>query len=326
MKFILMTALGILLPIFIILMTGCMKTPEINKDFGAQNTIEQVSNALENAEWEAKKDTINRIKLGEFAYTVKTNQVENLFPFVFMQTANTVTSRDSNTNRVKYMVTHQETKLDEGGQLKPNPPTQETVCIEYKPDGCSETMSFLQGLQKLFGKIKNLAKIFDIFSVHFMTSSVALTTEELTSQYGLSEKMPADLNWKNISARSEEAPTTWTFHNLQVTRSSFPTPELVLLRSDCGKRDLKNKKCEDPLETIEVSYDQVDWTTEKYPVKYSFRYVFSKEAPFFSSYSRDNFHFGSQIQKCISTTIPYQNQRVALMQCETVKDFTFGHD
>jgi len=227
-KLFIVTFLCILLPAFIFLVVGCMKVPDLNKEFGPEFTAEQVNQKMLETQYEATSKTVNQIKVGEFSYYVKTNQIENLFPVVFKQEADTITAKNATSNRIKYTITHQVTELQDSGQLKPLPATQSTVCLELVPNGCDGV------------------------------SSLSITDPS----FGVHSDKLSDLSWKTLVKRAQENPIRWTFHNLKKSYSNFPVPELVMLRTDCGKRDLKNKKCEDPLETIEISFDQVDWTSE----------------------------------------------------------------
>jgi hypothetical protein len=269
-----------IIPAVLVFLVGCMKPPALNKDFGPEVPVDVVNEALLSAEFEATDSTINNIKVGEFYYSEKTSQIENMFPVVFKQTGETVVAKDDQPNRILFTITRDIRELDElTGNMKPSQ-SQRTACLAKVEDGCLAALSLPP------------------------------------PTYGTHSGALADLSWRAITSRSEESGIHWTYHNLKKVYSSFPVPALVTMRADCGKRDLSQKRCEDPLATVEVSFDQVDWTTEQYPVKYSYRLVFSPEVPFFAS----------QLMSCGATTIPYAGVRIALMQCESVKDFTFGHD
>ncbi len=284
---------------------GCMKTPEMNKDFGPQFTSDQLNQSLSDAQYESTTDSILNIKKGEFAYFEKTNQIETLFPMVIRQRADTVTDlvTPADNSKTVYTITHQLRELDSStGDMKPSQ-SQSTACLEKIAGACGTadtiaTMSLpdlTKTLQTLKTLTPNLPPNFGAFAGHFN-----------------------DLSWKSIVKQAQQATSgtsgiTWTYHNLVKTYSTAPTPSLVSMRSDCGGR--KNP-CATPMKTIQVTFDEVDWTSEQYPVKYSYNLVFSAEAPFFAA----------QLASCGSTTIPYQNQRIAILQCESIKDFTVGHD
>jgi hypothetical protein len=279
-RIVFLTVFFTLAPAILFLLTGCMKPPAINKNFGPEASREAVNDALLTAEFEATGLTIDVIKKGEFYYSEKTSQVENLFPVIFKQTAETVVDRQESPERILFTITRDIRELDDiTGEMKPSN-SQRTACLAKIEDGCLATLAMPP------------------------------------PTYGTHSDALADLSWRSITARSDEDGIRWTYHNLKKVYSSLPTPSLVMMRPDCGKRDLSHKRCQDPMDTIEVTFDQVDWTSEAYPVKYSYRIVFSAEVPYFAS----------QLMSCGATTIPYAGIRLALMQCESVKDFTFGHD
>jgi hypothetical protein len=120
-----------------------------------------------------------------------------------------------------------------------------------------------------------------------------------------------DLSVRAIMAQTQSTSIHWTFHNLAVTQTSVPLPSMVNIRSDCGGRQ---GDCGAPLAATQITWDQVDWTSESYPVKYSFNLMFSKQVPFFATV----------LMSCVTTTIPFNQQRISVMQCENVRDFTFG--
>ncbi len=278
-------------------LSGCMKTPDINKDFGTEFSVSQLSTMLSQAQSEATQHSVNNIKQGEFAYFEKTNQIENLSPMIIRQRADTVTSRIEDNKKILYTITHQLRELDSTGNMKPSQ-SQSNACLE-----------------KVHGSCDNGISMMDI-------TLAAIKDAPLPPDLGAYSNHLGDLSWQSFQKRAQaNAPTDvkWTYYNLVKSVITVVTPYPVYNR--CLSQPAPTPPqppivCNPTMKVIQVSFDEVDWTTEKYPVKYSYVLGFSAEAPFFAS----------QMSSCGSTTIPYQNQRIALLQCESVKDFILGHD
>jgi len=289
----------LLLTVAGIALCACMKTPEINKDFGPEVPAESLKDALNQAQIESTYLSVQNIKQGEFAYTEKTSQIENLYPIVFRQRGDTVSKKVEDEKKIMYTITRELRELDSAGHMQGSHSSSD-ACLAKTHGGCDQ--------KDLVGStapdVPSVLNPITMFSVRDNPSP--------PPDFGIAAGHLQDLSWRAITTHSGDS-IHWTYHKLRKIYSSINTPSLVQMRPDCGGR--KNP-CSSPMQTVEVRFDEVDWTTEKYPVKYSYVLIFSPEAPFFAS----------QVMSCGSTTVPFRNQRVALLQCETVKDFTAGHD
>ena len=292
-----------------VLLAACMKTPELNKDFGPEVTADQLNQTLLAAQTAATSTSVNNIKLGEFAYYEKTSQIENLYPTTIKQRAETVTkavattvtdpaSHNTTVTKIDYTITEQLVELDPAtGNMKPST-SQGTACLEKVAGACSVAASASFSVPDVMSGLQ---------TVKALASSPPVT-------FGANSGHLNDLSWKSFvkqTSTPDPSGIKWTYHNLVKTEGTATTPPLVSMRTNCGGR---TKPCANPMHTFQVSFDEVDWTSESYPVKYSYNLIFSDEAPF----------FGAQLMSCGATTIPFQDQRIAILQCESIKDFTVG--
>lgn len=294
------TTLCILVPVIIFLIVGCMQPPEINKDFGPQVSAVEVNQALTLARVASTNNTINNILKGEFVYYEKSNQIENIFPMIIQQKADTVSDRAEQTQKIVYTITRQLVEFDAATGAKKDSKTQETACLEKVTGGCSAPAT------------ASISSLLDISISAIPTTSIEILANPPPELAKFNEKMK-DLSLSAIVKQMASAPATqYSYHNLSKKESTMPTPALVSLRPNCGGRGAT--LCNTPMKTYEVSFDEVDWISEPNPVKYTYKLVFSPDAPFFSSL----------MSSCGATTIPYQNQRISLLQCEISRDFTVG--
>jgi hypothetical protein len=300
-KMALKTTLCILIPLILFLLVGCMKTPEINKDFGPEITPVVINQALTDAKTASTSTTINNILKGEFVYIEKSNQIENLFPMVIQQKGDTVSDRQDQTDKIIYTITRELKEIDVSTGTSKDSKTQETACLEKVAGACGPASAAAAPSTS-----NTTVSIPSSINIH------SLYTNPPPELMKFNERMK-DLSLSAIVKQMATDPTQqFTYHNLKTRESTMPTPGLVSLRPNCGGRG--QDKCGSPMKTYEVTFDEVDWLSEQYPVKYSYKLVFSPDAPFFSSL----------MSSCGATTIPYENQRIALLQCENALDFTVG--
>ncbi len=259
---------------------SCMKSPEINKDFGPEVTKDQLLKEFRMTVYQATENSVKKIKNGEFVYFEKTSQIESTAPIVIKQKTDTITdiSEPPGKNKIIYTISHQVVELDFSSGNTKSFKFQSITCLEKIRGSCDMEETGLNALNKI-------------------------------SRWSLLKKTEAPV----LSLNSSEQKSRSTYHNLKVVNSLFPRPSLASMRSDCGS---PKNSCSTPLKALQVSFDEVDWSSESFPVKFSYNFIFSQEVPFLAF----------QLSSCISTTVAYQNQRVALMQCEAVKDFTGGID
>ncbi len=111
-----------------------------------------------------------------------------------------------------------------------------------------------------------------------------------------------------------------SYYNLKVEKKLISPPEKVLKKSDCGGL----VGCQ--MRVVEISYDIVFWTTED-GEKYHIKYALSPDVPLLFVFESDkSASFSSIIEFCNQTSLPYEDQRLLVTQCKTLKDFQFGSD
>ncbi len=111
----LLTIAAIAIPAFFFSLLGCMKTPEHKADYGQENLISEVNDALNAL---GQPDPI-AIKKGEFSYSVYAQSVDTGLPQVIMQTAKTVTDRSEDADNI-YLTVVDETNELKDGVFKPS--------------------------------------------------------------------------------------------------------------------------------------------------------------------------------------------------------------
>ena len=309
--------------------SSCMKTPSPNQDFGTEVTSDAVNTSLIQAQIPAQQQALGAVSSGEYVYVEKTNQVETLFPVTIELRSDTVAQRIEDNSKLAFLITHQDIRLDPAtGNMMAFPKTQETQCMDKTQGGCdipvpspapapsptpapspapspaptpspkpAQAVSLLeQGMHALYATAQKI---------------VARAAIPVGPTFGSFAMKIPDLSVRKIMAKAADTEIRWTFHNLQVNNTKVPLPSMVNLRSDCGRQ---KGPCGVPLNATNVTWDQVDWTSEQYPVKYSFNLIFSGEVPFYANL----------LMSCVTTTIPFNNERISVTQCDNVRDFTHG--
>jgi|GEM_PF-4972883 len=309
----------------LLLLNACMKDPGPNQDFGVTVSSTDLDNALTAAQVESTLITLPEIQKGEYVFVERTNQVETLYPVTTRLRTDSVSLRTEDPNKIVFTLNRELRELDDQSNMVPYPTTQMTECEEKQNGACGtvakvrdlhapQTPDFVipkttffvhwqHSLENIWQNVTNLVRVHPLVEAHADDST-------LNPTYGARSAHIGDLTFKSASAATPDG-TKWSYHNVTKTYSTMPLPSMVNLRSDCGGR---LNPCQTPMRVIQVTWDQVDWSSEAYPVKYSYKLIFSPEAPFHSSL----------IVSCGTTTIPYNSQRISVMQCENVKDFAFG--
>lgn len=299
------TTLCLLIPVVLFLIVGCMKNPEINKEFGPKVSGVEINQALTLAKYASTVNSIDNIKQGEFAYYEKSTQIENIYPMIILQKADTVSKRDPQPTKIVYTITRELREIDPSSGTSKNSKTQENACQEVTAGGCDAATQAIGASSATSGLNTPPTSL----SIQAANAMLANPPPEFIK---FNERMK-DLSLRGLVNQMSTSPVEqFTYHNLQKKESTLVTPALVAKRDNCGGRGAD--KCNTPMKTYEVSFDEVDWLSEKYPVKYTYKLVFSPEAPFFSSL----------MSSCGSTTIPFQGQRISLLQCDISRDFTVG--
>jgi hypothetical protein len=129
-----------------------------------------------------------------------------------------------------------------------------------------------------------------------------------------SPQMSAQSVHKMDTTTDPTAPVKTTYHNFVKDQTTFMVPALVKKRANCG--GLAEDICNNGIPANRIRFDKVDWDANGVGNKMSVEVLYSKNVPYFSS----------QLQSCLSTSIPVADQRVKITQCSTIVDFTFGHD
>ncbi|GIL16762.1 MAG: hypothetical protein BroJett040_05130 [Oligoflexia bacterium] len=271
-KTILFTLLVIITPALIFLLTGCMKSPEINKEFGPEVSPEELRKTIQSIETKP----VTSIKQGEFVYLERVSRVENQLPVVVRQQAETVTQKIENATNYIFTIDRQLAEYD-GVSMKPSR-SEYMACLAKVDGGCT-----------------------------------AMSSLSLPSDLGVHSGPTADLSWRKVTTYAETTGKKTSYHNLKKVEKIIPVPTLAARRTDCG--GLTADQCKSGIHATELSFDLVEWEGNNWN-KTSYFYYFSKDVPFFAS----------QLSACGSTTVPYAGQRVAVLQCDDVKDFSFGHD
>lgn len=116
---------------------------------------------------------------------------------------------------------------------------------------------------------------------------------------------------QSLGVKSEAPANRITYHNLSTKDLLFPTPALTKERPNCG--GLSVEMCQSGIPATLVTFDVVVWE-ERGGDKSSYQFILTKHVPFFAS----------QVSSCVSGKLDYMGQRVSIVQCENVRDFTWG--
>lgn len=291
-----------LTPLFVFLVVGCMKDPELKPDFGPEVTNQDYANAISQVEL---PDPYT-IKKGEFAYFTQETYLEGR-PFnLDKRWAYTVTNKEDDVANNQWVFTYsRETREYAGGQEK--------ISID-------ESTARLEKQAPLVDST-NLSPLSQL-TINTFDNLVSINSQDAKNSFAISEVSPLT-SLSKIQASANEKKIS--FHNLRVQKGFFPTPEFVQQRANCGGKD--PAKCKDPLKVHLLSYDMVDWEQNQ---KFKVEWVISPEAPYFGStrlnLAAPNESFPGVLRSCATTDIPIQGQRVRVTQCDELKDFTFGQD
>ena len=142
------------------------------------------------------------------------------------------------------------------------------------------------------------------------TSEIHATLPKQTTAPATSIEVPT-VSMESIHTQAADGSVT--FHNLRVESISVAIPSLVLQRSDCG--GLPTDVCHSSLPAKRISFDQVHWS-DGVGTKYAVSFTISAAVPFFAAH----------LQQCLEANIPYQQQLVHVIQCDSMVDFTAGHN
>jgi hypothetical protein len=255
----------------LLLIAGCLKPPESQQNFGPEVNKSLIEKAFNEIEIASPYS----IEVGEFAYIEKLQQVESNPADVIFQRGDTVTGKKEEPERyVLTLVTEVRERID--GNFKPS--KKETQAVLPK----------LKSIEQL------AAEAFKSFTI---------------GDKKLQNYQSRALN--SLKTLSESSPQKITYHNLEIKKIVFPTPDLVKKRENCG--GLSADHCKNGIPATQLSFDKVIWESRGGD-KSSFRFVMSEFSPYLAS----------QLSACVQSKIEFQGQRVRVTQCEFIKDFTWG--
>jgi hypothetical protein len=104
---------------------------------------------------------------------------------------------------------------------------------------------------------------------------------------------------------------TVKFYNLTSENVLLKVPLLVQMRKNCG--GLGSGKCSQALNATRVGFDVVVSENDQVN-RSSYIYLISPDVPYFATI----------MTVCVQTLYPIKDQRVNVLQCDEVKDFSFG--
>ena len=226
------------------------------------------------------------IQKGEFVYTETTLRVESQPAQVSKQEALTVIQRQDSESQIFLSVTRQLVE-EIDSQSKPSK-TEIQVTINKNP---KRTIADNLSLKSLLAPLAT-----DSETGSVGTQVMVNPFKEVASEV----KTFADNNNRNV-----------TFHNLKVENLTVSAPLLVQIGDKCNGLD--PSKCQSGLSAVRVSVDQVIWEAGT-PNKTSYMWVTSPDVPYLAG----------QMLGCAMSLVPYRGARYNVLQCNEVKNFTFG--
>lgn len=250
----------------LLLLTSCLKPPELEQDFGVEFSYDDVSKALNQTPYVSP----HTVEQNEFVYYERWQQIETLKPELALQRAHTVTKKEDQGDY--YLLTIiTEIREPVNGQMKPS---------------ITENQARLDKPTTLFQLASMFSKIQTPLSIPIVT-------------FG-----------EKIKPKQETTPKV-TFHNLKTQSIKWAIPTLIKERPDCG--GLTASICQQGLNAVEISFDRVQWE-KRGGDKTHFIFTYSDQVPYFAN----------QLSACMEAKLDYQGQRLNLVQCESVRDFTKG--
>jgi hypothetical protein len=264
---------------------GCMQKPDPKPNYGPETVPETINQAF--AEFTSDPGTIDK---GEFAYMESTLQIANLPPKLSFQLGETVTNKTENSTG--WVLTIVQENVMQENEKPVVSKTERRACVpKDKTKDCEvETSVMANSKANYFSQMLN-------FNVNKnLDSAKPLKIKDFLQTLGTE---------KPIKATAQRI----SYHNLKKEDVTFPLPNLVRLRSNCGGL----ARCQN-LRAMSVSVDKVIWENDERGTKTTFRFIWSPDAPYFAS----------QLLGCAQTWMDIQGQTAPVTQCEEVKDFTFG--
>ncbi len=284
---------------------GCMKQPDLKPDFGPEITKESWAVA------KPEPPKFDSVQSNEYAYATRETWVEGRPYAINNRWAFTITSRSEQSDRYMISVVNELREYSQG---------EEKVSTRKADIGVAKTMAAPTAQS--------------VTSAHYPTEKSARKALADTAPVHPSAKSslismsPFSL-FARASLRTLEESPRITLHNLKFTKGSYPVPDFVKQRPNCG--GLPTDICKGALKAYYLSFDQVNWS-ENGGQKYHMTRVYSSDVPFFASTlsplvltSEIDYFYPGVVQACVTTDLPYNGVTIQLTQCDEIKDFTFGH-
>lgn len=239
-KFLFLTLAATLIPAFLFVLMGCMKTPEVKKDFGP----EVAPSAIAEAKASAMSNSVLMMKVGEYASYNIDVKYENMSSITAYQIVEKISQRKEFPDYIHYVITRTNNKWEADKS------SWKSWNDEYAVD---------------VDKAPNLAKLLSVESPLRPRNSI------------FPEGQASDLLAQQMKAFDEASPSKITYHNLKKVAVSIPFPIEPMKRPDCGGVD--KQKCGLPLRAWAISYDRV-LHYEKTWEKQSWIYYISSDVPY----------------------------------------------
>ncbi|MNJ92702.1 hypothetical protein D3C87_103760 [compost metagenome] len=269
-----------LLPIAMLFsLTSCLEQPDMSNDDGPQASVSDVQNALSNAWGDNYPTTMEK---GEFVFKTRTQKIQDYTPRLVFQEGVTISEKDRVANKFNYTFLHQTEEITNTGESKLST-TEHHMELDapsslMAQDVKTQSLSF--GVQTILGLMQ-----------------VCIKSEDLQKEC---DELAAD----KCDLRC---------HNLTVTETKVPVPELARQRENCAgvpNCELKMKNVAFDL-ILEIKKGNA---TEKQKVRYM------------TSISRDVPYMSRLMNYCYRGLVQPQgtSQKVLVTVCNDVKDFRPG--
>ncbi len=273
------------LAISVLALNACMQKPDPKPNYGPESNPDSINQAF--AEFTNDPSTINK---GEFVYLESTFQIASLPPKLSFQLGETVTNKVENSTG--WVLTIVQENVMQENEKPVVSKTERRACVpRIKTEDCQV---------EVFNNPNNQSNQFPQ-SLNFRLNKNISSPKPIK----IKEFLQTLVSEKPIKPTAQRI----SYHNLIKEDVTFPLPNLVRLRSNCGGL----ARCQN-LRAMSVSVDKVIWESDEKGTKTTFRFIWSPDAPYFAS----------QLLGCAQTWMDIQGQTAPVTQCEEVKDFTFG--
>lgn len=194
-RFIFLTLAATLIPAFLFIFLGCMKAPEVKKDFGPEVSASVVASAKASA----MSNSVLLMKEGEYASYDINVKYENLSAITVLQVAEKITKKTDFPSYVHFVVTRNNNKWEHDKS------SWKSWVDEYTLD------------------------------VDKPTNVMSLMSADLQPRNSIyPEGQSSDLIAQELKKYDDTVATKITYHNLKKSVVTIPFPAEPAKRSDCG--------------------------------------------------------------------------------------------